>query len=93
MLKIERQQQDMLQQSQPSIVHIVSMLEKAVTKSARFVKKLAMRKAQEWIDELMKSRNYAGVLKKQLLDAIGELTHLDQEQKRNIANLVEQFIG
>ena len=93
MLKIERQQQDMLQQSQPSIAHIVSMLEKAVTKSARFVKELAMRKAQEWIDELMKSSSYAGVLKKKLLDAIGELTHLDQEQKRNIGNLVEQFIG
>jgi hypothetical protein len=41
----------------------------------------------------MKSRSYAGVLKKQLLDAIGELTHLDQKQKRNIGNLVEQFIG
>ncbi len=52
-----------------------------------------MRKAQEWIDELMKSRSYVGVLKKQLLDAVGELTHLDQEQKRNIGNLVEQFIG
>jgi hypothetical protein len=93
MLKIERQQQDMLQQSQPSIAHIVSMLEKAVTISVRFVKEMAMRKAQEWIDELMKSRSYAGVLKNQLLDAIGELTHLDQEQKRNIGNLVEQFIG
>ena len=93
MLKIERQQQDMLQQSQPSIADIVSMLEKAVIGPVRFVKELAMRKAQEWIDELMKSRSYAGVLKKQLLDAIGELTHLDQKQKRNIGNLVEQFIG
>ena len=93
MLKIERQQQDMLQQSQPSIADIVSMLEKAVIGPVRFVKELAMRKAQEWIDELMKSRSYAGVLKKQLLDAIGELTHLDQKQKRNIGNLVEQFTG
>ena len=93
MLKIERQQQDMLQQSQPSIADIVSMLEKAVIGPVRFVKELAMRKAQEWINELMKSRSYAGVLKKQLLEAIGELSHLDQEQKRNIGNLVEQFIG
>ena len=44
MLKIERQQQDMLQQPQPSIADIVSMLEKAVTISVRFVKELAMRK-------------------------------------------------
>jgi hypothetical protein len=69
MLDLDRQKNA---QSPPlSINKVVEMLEKAFTVKARFVKALAIRKAQEWTHALMESCQYLGSLRKKIEDALG----------------------
>ena len=68
------------------------MLEKAVTVKARFVRALAIRKAQEWTHELMKSYQYLGSLRKKIEDALGNLKHLTIEQRQEAWELFCQFL-
>ena len=75
-----------------SIDDVISMLEKAVTKKSRIVKELAIRKAGEWIRELVVNYSYLGSLKKRLSDALAKLNHLNFEQKQKAWELVEQFL-
>jgi hypothetical protein len=90
MLNMQRKQ-DTDQQS-ASIDDVISMLEKAVTKKSRIVKELAIRKAGEWIRELVANYSYLGSLKKRLSDALAKLNHLNFEQKQKAWELVEQFL-
>jgi hypothetical protein len=52
------------------------MLEKAVTMKARSVKEVALRRAREWTQELMKGYKYLGTLKKKFSDdSAGRFNH------------------
>ena len=90
MLDMQRKQDT--EQQPASIDHIISMLEKAVTKKSRIVKELAIRRVGEWTHELMSNYSYIGSLKKKLSDALGKLNHLSFEQKQKAWELLEQFL-
>ena len=90
MLKMQRKQDT--GQQPASIDDIISMLEKAVTKKSRIVKELAIRKAGDWIRDLVVNYSYLGSLKKRLSDALAKLNHLNFEQKQKAWELVEQFL-
>jgi len=90
MIDLQRKQDT--EQQPASIDDIISMLEKAVTKKSRIVKELAVRKAGEWIQQLVANYSYLGSLKKKLSDALGKLNHLNFEQKQTAWELVEQFL-
>ena len=90
MLEMQRKQNT--EQKTASIEDVISMLEKAVTKKPRFVKELAIRKVTEWTQELASNYSYCGSLKKKLSDALGNLNHLNFEQKQKAWELVEQFL-
>jgi hypothetical protein len=91
MLEMQRREND--QQYPVTIDPVIAMLERAVTQKTRFVKELAIRRAREWTQELMKGYNYLGVLKKKFSDALGKLNHLSLEQKQKVWELIEQFLN
>jgi hypothetical protein len=90
MLDVQRKQA--AEQQPASIDHIITMLEKAVTKQSRIVKELAIKRVGEWTQELMANYSYIGSLKKKLSDALGKLNHLTFEQKQKAWELLEQFL-
>ena len=91
MQKAQRRRQELQEQNQgPTVKTIVGMLENAVSISSRFLKERAARTAQQWTEELKKNFKNLGSLRKQLVDAVGKLSHLTLEQKENIWKLVEQ---
>jgi hypothetical protein len=93
MLQTERQYQQQQQQlAGPTIESIVAMAAKAVSKSAQFVKELAQRKVRQWTHQLLAAVDYVGPLKKKILDAIGALKDLDENQKERVWKMIEQFL-
>lgn len=90
MLDMQRREND--QQDPVTIDHVIAMLEKAVTMKVRFVKELAIRRAREWTQALMKGYKYLGTLKKKFSDALGMLNHLSLEEKQKVWELIEQFL-
>jgi hypothetical protein len=94
-IMLERQRQEQAQQqlhAPPTIELLVTMGAKAVTQSVQFVKELARRKCEQWTRELLKSVQYIGPLKKQIVDAIGSLKDLDEKQKQQVWRLIERFL-
>jgi hypothetical protein len=91
MLDMERRKNK--QSPQHSITNVIGMLEKAVTVKVRFVKELAIRKAQEWTHKLMEPCQYLGSLRKKIEDALGNLRHLTIEQKQKAWELFCQFLN
>lgn len=86
-------QRNQYENQQPvTIDHVISMLEKAVTKKSRIVKELAIRRAREWTQELMESYTYMGSLQRKLSDALGKLNQLNLKQKQKAWELIEQFM-
>jgi hypothetical protein len=92
-MMLDMQRRDDERKEPFTIDHIMSMLEKAVTMKAGFVKELSLRKAREWTQELMKGNKYLGALKKKLSDALGKLNHLSLEEKQKVWELIEQFLS
>ena len=90
MLDMQRREND--QKDPITIDHVMSMLEKAVTVKVRSVKEVALRRAREWTQELMKGYKYLGTLKKNFSDALGKLNHLSLEEKQKVWELIEQFL-
>jgi hypothetical protein len=91
MMQMKRQEQET--RNTHSVEGVVSMLVQAVKASVQFVKELAVRKAQEWIQELMKSYRYVGALKNSFSEALGNLRDLTVEEKNKIWELIEQFLN
>lgn len=73
--------------------NIIAMIEKAVIHKSRFVKELSIRKAKQWVEDLMQNYTYAGSLKKKLSDALGKLTHLNLAQKQEVWDLLEEALS
>ena len=92
-MMLDMQRRDDEQKEPLTIDHVMSMLEKAVTMKVGFVKEVALRKAREWTQELMKGNKYLGALKKSLSDALGKLNHLSFEEKQKAWELIEQFLS
>ncbi len=78
--------------AEPTIDEIIKMSKNAVTIKNRNIKKICIRRVQEWTHELMKSYRYIGSLKSKFLDAMGKLQELSLEQKKEAWELIEQFL-
>ena len=90
MLKNQRRhEQQHQEQALPTVAEIVNMATEAATASVRYVKELALKKVREWLQELVSSASYIGPIKKQIIDAIGSLKHIDLNQQEQVWNLIE----
>ncbi len=68
-------------QSSHSVEGIVGMLAQAVKATVQFVRELAIRKAQEWTQELMASYRYPVVLKRKFREAVRGSCRADARAK------------
>jgi len=59
----------------------------------QFVREVALRKAQEWTQELMEAYRYMGALKNRFSEALGNLKDLTIEEKNKIWELIEQILN
>lgn len=76
----------------PTVSNLVAMLEQAVSVTVEFVKGAAIRQARRMAHVLMESYRYVGTLKKQIAEALGQLTHLSLAQKQKAWELIDQFL-
>ena len=80
-MKNERFQQQLLEEQRaPEVQDVLNMLLKTVNATKRFVKDLALRKAQEWVDEMIEKCRYMGPLKKKFEDALAKMNQLSFEE-------------
>jgi len=92
MLELERSRQVEQLQAPPTIENIVEIAIAAVTSSASYLKEKALKWCRQWTEELCKSVSYVGALKKKIIDVIGAEKHLDESQKEQVWELIEQFL-
>jgi hypothetical protein len=76
-----------------SVEGVVDMLIQAVKTSLQYIKDLAIRKARQWTRELMGSYRYPGALKNQFSKTLEGLSDLTLQQKKQIWELIEQFLN
>jgi hypothetical protein len=77
----------------PTVMDLVAMLDQAVSASIGFIKEAAIRQSRRIAHALAQTYRYVGALKKQIADAIGQLTHLSLAQKQQAWELIEQFLN
>jgi len=86
-------QQEQEQSSGHSVEGVVGILVNAVKTTLQFVKDLAISKARQWTQEMMKAHRYPGALKSQFLKTIETLSDLTFEQKRELWELIEELLS
>jgi len=91
MMQLKRQEQETPKTH--SVEDIVGILVQAVKASVQFVREVALRKAQEWTQELMEAYRYMGALKNRFSEALGNLKDLTIEEKNKIWELIEQILN
>ena len=78
----------------PSTVQdVLNILISAVTISAKKIKAVALRRAKEWTDELMKATKYVGVLRNKFQDALGKMSQLKPDVKEKVSAHVDILLN
>jgi hypothetical protein len=91
MMRLKRQEQETPKTRR--VEDIVGILVQAVKASVQFVREAALRKAQEWTQELMEAYHYMGALRNRFSEALGHLKDLTVEEKNRIWELFEQILN
>ena len=91
-LKNKRQQEES-QAQEASIEGVIQMIAAAMELTNETLKKSALRRCRQRIQELLESRSYIRPLWKQFLEAISARTNLDMNQKEQAATLIEQLMS
>jgi hypothetical protein len=86
-------QQEQKKKSPSTVQHVLNILSSAVKAPAKYLQNIALRRAEEWINELIKSTKYIGVLRKKFEEHLIEMTQLDMEQKNRIWEYVAGFLN
>ena len=83
-----------LREPKPSTVkNVLDILLNAVKAPVKYLKDVALRRAKEWTDELIKSVKYIGVLRKKFETSLIEMTQLTVEQKNKIWKYLTGFLN
>ena len=93
MLDLERGQQEQKEGEEQRVNHIVTMLHNAVSVKSRSMRELAIRKAQQWVKELLESSRSVRSVKRRITDGIGALKDLTLDQKNKALELAELFLN
>jgi hypothetical protein len=89
-IKVQQEQKKIT----PSTVQdVLNILSSAVKAPAKYLKDVALRRAKEWINELIRTTKYIGVLRKKLEKGLIEMTQLNMEQKNKIWEYVIEFLN
>ncbi len=90
-LEMERQKEEQTKES-ATVEDLAAMLKTAVLLRFRYLKDTCIRQARRMATNLKKQYNYVGALKKKILDALGKLTELSLEQRKEAIELMEEVL-
>jgi len=91
MMQLKRQEQETPKTR--CVEDIVGILVQAVKASVQFIREVALRKAQQWTQELTTSYRYVGALKNSFSETLANLKNLTIEEKNKIWELIEQILN
>ena len=86
-------QQEQKKRTPSTVQDVLNILSSAVKAPAKYLKDVALRRAKEWISELIKSTKYIGILRKKFEENLIEMTQLNMEQKNKIWEYVAGFLN
>ena len=93
MLKNEERQKELTQQQKPAEVkNVIGILLNHIKYPNRKVKEVTLKKASEWIGEMVNNSRYIKPLKKKFEDAIAKMSQLSNEQKEKIWDIIKSEI-
>ena len=76
-----------------TVENLVAMLRNAILSRHRFIKDTCIRQAKLMATDLKKQYHYAGVLKKKILDELGNLKELGIEQRKEAVKIMELVLS
>jgi len=89
-IKVQQEQKKIA----PSTVQdVLNILSNAVKAPAKYLKDVALRRAREWTNELIKSTKHIGILRKKFEKSLIEMTQLNMEQKNKIWEYLAEFLN
>ena len=91
--KKSRQEKERQKGAAPKIETLVKMAQEAVTGSVRNLRGFALKKVERWAAEICKSACYMEPVKKKIIEAIGDLKELNEDQKEQVWKTIEQFVN
>jgi hypothetical protein len=86
-------QQEQKKRTSSTVQDVLNILSSAVKAPVKYLKDVALRRAKEWINELIRSTKYIGILRKKFEEHLIEMTQLDMEQKNRIWEYVAGFLN
>ena len=88
MLDREREKQEKAKEI-TTVENLVAMLRNAILSRHRFIKDTCVRQSKRMAANLKKQYHYIGVLKKKILDELGNLKGLGIEQRKEAVKIME----
>lgn len=85
-------QQEPKKKTSSTVQNVLNILSSAVKAPVKYLQDVALRRAEEWANELIRSTKYIGVLRKKFKEHLIEMTQLDMEQKNKIWEYVAGFL-
>lgn len=87
------QQKQKTSQRASTVQDVLKILVSAVTISAKKIKDMALRRAKEWTDELIKVTKYVGTLRKKFQDALARMPQLQPVVKEQVLAHVDILLN
>jgi len=88
MLNREREEQEKNKET-TTVKNLVAILRNAILLHHRFIKDTCVRQAKVMAADLKKQYHYAGILKKKILDELGNVKELGIDQRKEAVDLME----
>ncbi len=78
----------------PSTVqNVLDILFTAVKAPAKYLKDVALRRAEDWMNELIKATKYIGILRKEFEKCLVQMTQISADQKNKIWDYLTEFLN
>lgn len=94
LIELGRRQQEWLEKPKaPTVPDILNIIRNAVKIKAVNIRKVCLRRAQEWMQELVKSKKYIGSIITKFKDGLDKMPNLVEEEKEKIWQYVEELLN
>lgn len=88
------EQQEEQNVSKPATVeNVLDIILSAFNSPAEFIKDIALRRAQEWIEELTKTTKYVGTLRKKFEDSMAGMVKLESDMKEKMWLYIDEILN
>ena len=75
-----------------TIQDVLNILEKAFNTPAKYIRDMALRRAQKWTRDLMTSNQYIRTLRRKFEDGLAEMSQMKLDVKEKIWAFIDEFL-